>query len=161
MSGEPQWLDRDESEAWLALVSVLLTLPGELDARLKREAGLTFYEYLVLAALSDSPDGCLRMSGLAVVTNGSLPRLSQVVTKLEQRGWVTRKGDPRDGRCTLAVLTKAGGRKVVEAAPGHVDAVRRLVFDPLTRTQVHQLRTLHERIRSVVAPDNPLLSHAG
>ena len=65
---------------------------------------------------------------------GSLPRLSQVVARLEQRGWVRRTPDTADGRYTLAILTGQGLAKVTEAAPGHVQEVRRLVFDPLTKT---------------------------
>ena len=49
---DPRCLDEDETSAWLAFASVLLTLPSALDAQLQRDASLTFYEYLVLAALS-------------------------------------------------------------------------------------------------------------
>lgn len=157
-SGEPRWLDDDEERAWLALVAVVVTLPTALDGQLQREAGLTLFEYLVLASLSDQPERSLRMSELAVLTNGSLPRLSQVVTKLEQRGWVRRRPDPDDGRCTRCLLTAEGMRTLEEAAPGHVAAVRRLVFDPLTRAQVGQLRDIHLRIKSAVAPDSPLIA---
>jgi DNA-binding MarR family transcriptional regulator len=43
------------------------------------------------------------MSELAMMAEGSLPRLSQVVARLEQRGWVRRTPDPADGRYTLAI----------------------------------------------------------
>src|SRR5579872_5942510 len=101
---DPRWLDPEQMEAWLALVSVLHTLIPALDASMQCAAGMTLYDYLVLAALSDSPDQTRRLSDLAMITNGSLPRLSQVVTKLERRGWVKRRPDPNDGRITLAVL---------------------------------------------------------
>lgn len=153
--GEPPWLDGDEERAWLALVAVLCTLPAALDGQLQRQAGLTLYEYLVLASLSQQPERSLRMSELAVLTNGSLPRLSQVVTKLERRGWVRRTPDPSDGRCTRCALTAEGYGKLEDAAPGHVEAVRRLVFDPITRSQVRQVCDIHERIRTAVAPEGP------
>jgi len=149
---EPRWLDDEELLAWLALVSVLFSLPGVLDAQLRSDAGLTLYEYLVLASLSDGQDWTRRMSELAEVTSGSLPRLSQVVTKLEDRGWVRRRPDPTDGRATLAVLTKAGFRKLEESAPAHVDTVRRLVLDPLTHAQVLQLYDIHRRIKAALDP---------
>jgi DNA-binding MarR family transcriptional regulator len=151
---EPRWLDDEELLAWLALVGVLFSLPGALDAQLRCDARLTLYEYLVLASLSDGPDWTLRMSDLAEVTSGSLPRLSQVVTKLEDRGWVRRRPDPKDGRATLAVLTKAGFKKLEESAPGHVDTVRRLVFDPLTGAQVRQLFDIHRRIKGALDPSS-------
>jgi DNA-binding MarR family transcriptional regulator len=84
----------------------------------------------------------------------SLPRLSQVVARLEQRGWVRRTPDPADGRYTLAILTDEGQAKVTEAAPGHVQEVRRLVFDPLTKTQSRQLRQIAQRIIRAIDPDD-------
>jgi hypothetical protein len=50
----------------------------------------------------------------------------RTVARLEGRRWVTRKPDPSDGRYTLATLTAAGRAVLVEAAPGHVETVRRL-----------------------------------
>jgi hypothetical protein len=40
---EDRWLDENEQAAWTALVSVLLTLPGALDAQLQADAGMTLY----------------------------------------------------------------------------------------------------------------------
>ncbi|TDT97527.1 DNA-binding MarR family transcriptional regulator [Streptomyces sp. 846.5] len=150
---EPRWLDADESQAWLALASTLIRLPSALDEQLRRDAGISHFEYQVLARLSQVPDGTLRMSVLAVQTEGSLPRLSQVVARLEQRGWVRRTPDPEDGRYTLAILTDEGRTKVDQAAPGHVEEVRRLVFDPLTKTQTRQLREIGRRITHAIDPD--------
>jgi DNA-binding MarR family transcriptional regulator len=94
------------------------------------------------------------MSELATLAEGSLPRLSQVVTRMEQRGWVRRTPDPAGGRYTLAKLTNGGRAKVAEAAPGHVQEVRRLVLDPLTSTQTRQLRETSRRIvRAIGAID--------
>jgi DNA-binding MarR family transcriptional regulator len=94
------------------------------------------------------------MSELATLAEGSLPRLSQVVARLEQRGWVRRAPDPADGRYTLATLTDQGLVKATEAAPGHVQEVRRLVFDPLTRAQSRQLREIGRRITRAIDPDD-------
>src|SRR6266851_1107614 len=151
-AAEARWLDEEEDLAWLALAGVLFGLPGALEAQLRSDAGLSLYEYLVMAALSQAPDWTRRMTELAELTNGSLPRLSQVVTKLGGRGWVRRRADPDDGRVTLAVLTKAGFRKVEESAPDHVETLRRLVFDPLTRTQVRQLFEILHRIKRGLDP---------
>jgi DNA-binding MarR family transcriptional regulator len=151
---EPRWLDAEERQAWLALASALNRLPATLDAQLRRDAGISHFEYQVMALLSDAPGFTLRMSELAMMAEGSLPRLSQVVARLEQHGWVRRTPDPADGRYTLATLTEQGRAKVTEAAPGHVQEVRRLVFDPLTKTQSRQLREISRRIMRAVDPDN-------
>jgi DNA-binding MarR family transcriptional regulator len=95
------------------------------------------------------------MSDLAAFVEGSLARLSHVVGRLEQRGWVRRTPDPDDGRYTLAILTADGWDKVVATAPGHVEAVRQYVFDPLTKAQQRQLGDITRRIMRAVDPDSP------
>jgi DNA-binding MarR family transcriptional regulator len=151
---EPRWLAGDEQETWMSLAGVLMRLPGALDAQLQRDAGLTHFEYLVLSGLSMTESRTMRMSDLAAVAEGSLPRLSQVVSRLEKRGWVRRKPDETDGRYTLATLTEEGWAKVVATAPGHVQAVRQFVFDPLTKSQQRQLRDIGRRIMGAVAPND-------
>ena len=113
-----------------------------------------------MAALSESPERTLRMSDLAALADGSLSRLSQVVTRLENNGWVRRSPDPTDGRYTLATLTDTGMAKVVDAAPGHVREVRRVVIDPLTRAQLRQLRGIGQRLLGALDPDNRFMGGA-
>jgi DNA-binding MarR family transcriptional regulator len=155
---EPRWLDPEERQAWLALVSMMIRLPGALDAQLQRDAGISRFEYQVMVCLSESPDRALRMSVLATLVEGSLPRLSQVVNRLEKRGWVRRAPDPDDGRYTLAILTDEGGVKVAQTSPEHVKEVRRLVFDPLTKPQVRQLQQIGRRIVRAIDPADPVLT---
>ncbi len=154
---EPRWLDAEERQTWLALVAMMIRLPGALDAQLQRDAGISHFEYQVLAVLSEAPERTMRMSELALLTEGSLPRLSQVVARLEKRGWVRRTPDPADGRYTLAILTEAGWATIEGGAPGHVETVRRLVFDPLTKTQTRQLREIGRRVMRAIDPDDPCL----
>jgi DNA-binding MarR family transcriptional regulator len=154
---EPRWLDEEQKQAWLALVGLLLRLPAALDAQLQRDAGISHFEYQVLAGLSMSPERTMRMSQLAAFAEGSLSRLSQVVSRLEKRGWVRRAPDPVDGRYTLAILTDAGWGTVVAAAPGHVAEVQRLVFDPLTKAQQRQLRDIGRRVMRAIDPDDRCL----
>ncbi|HEX2301779.1 MAG TPA: MarR family winged helix-turn-helix transcriptional regulator [Pseudonocardiaceae bacterium] len=149
---EPRWLTDEEQQTWFALMAVLTWLPDALDAQLQRDAGISHFEYQVMAMLSMSPQRTRRMSEVAALANGSLTRLSRTVDRLDKRGWVTRRPDPDDGRATLAVLTDAGWDKVVATAPGHVTEVRRLVLDPLTKAQVRDLHEIATRIRQVVQP---------
>ena len=153
---DTRWLDDDEQKAFLGLVAVAELLPGALDAQLRRDAGLTHFEYLVLAMLSEAPERTLRMTSLAQRTNATLPRLSHVVRRLEERGLVERFPCPEDGRATNARLTSAGWDTIVAAAPGHVDTVRRLALDPLTPTQVAQLRRISDALLEVLDPDGHL-----
>ena len=143
---DTQWLDDDERAAWLRLVAVVELLPGVLDAQLRASSGLTHFEYFVLAMLSEADGRTLRMTSLAMRTNATLPRLSHVVRRLEDRGLVERIPCPEDGRATNARLTAAGWDAVVAAAPGHVDTVRSHVLDPLTRRQVGQLSEIADAL---------------
>lgn len=153
---DPRWLDQDERAAWLRLIAVVELLPGALDAQLRRDSQLTHFDYYVLAMLSEAPERTLRMTGLAARTNATLPRLSHVVRRLEDRGLVERFPCPQDGRATNARLTAAGWDAVVAAAPGHVETVRRHVFDALTPTQVAQLRAICDALLPTLDPDRAL-----
>jgi DNA-binding MarR family transcriptional regulator len=148
----PRWLSAEELRAWLPLGGLLLKLPAALDAQMQRDSGLSHFEYLVLANLSEAPERTRRMSELAALANGSLSRLSHVVKRLEARGWVERKTCPSDGRYTNAVLTSAGWEKVLASAPGHVEAVRRLILDALSTAELEQLGTVARRILERLEP---------
>ena len=125
------WLDDQQQRTWRAWLAVTELLPRTLDAQLQRDAGLTHAAYVVLAMLSEAPNRSRRMSDLARRANQSQSRLSHTVARLEERGWVRRERSTEDGRGNLAVLTDAGWDVVRQLAPGHVDAVRESVFEPL------------------------------
>jgi len=155
---EPRWLSEQDRQSWAAFASMLIWLPTALDDQLQRDSGLSHFEYGILAALSDADAASLRMSELAIFANGSLQRLSCAVTRLESRKWVRRKPDPSDGRSTLAILTDKGRAVLVEAAPGHVEAVNRLVFDVLTAAQARQLGVIADRILNAIDSETDLTS---
>jgi DNA-binding MarR family transcriptional regulator len=153
---EPRWLDGAERESWYALALLLNQLPAALDTQMQRDAGISQFDYLVLSALSMAPERTMRMSLLAGYAGASLSRLSNVISKLEKRGWVGRSADPGSGRTTLATLTEEGFAHVRQAAPGHVAEVRRLVIDPLTKAQQRQLAVIAARMLRAIDPDGPL-----
>ncbi|WP_439423101.1 MarR family winged helix-turn-helix transcriptional regulator [Saccharothrix sp. HUAS TT10] len=140
------WLDPAEKDAWSALISLVLLLPGRLESPLQHAAGLTLFDYLTLSHISEAPDRRIRMSELAYLANGSLSRLSNVVRRFEERGWVRRSPDPDDGRYTLAALTDAGYDVVVAAAPVHVRSVREVVLDPLGKADRRALARIAAKL---------------
>lgn len=144
--GEVRWLDADEQAAWRALAAVVLKLPAELEAQLQRESGMSHFEYWVIALLSEAPGRRLALSQLAGQANASLSRLSHVVTRLQRRSWVTRVRCPDDARVTFAELTDAGWDQVRATAPGHVAAVRTLVFDGLDPEDVEAMRRVCQAV---------------
>ena len=149
--GDTRWLSPDELDAWIPLAGLALFLPGYLDEALKPH-GLTFFEYSTLSALSHADDRTLPMTSLAHLANGSLSRMSHTTRRLEQRSWLRRAACPDDRRVTLVSLTEQGHRTLVDAAPVHVESVRRAVFDVLAPDQVPQLARIG---RSVVESINP------
>src|SRR3954470_16125244 len=156
-----RWLDDDELTAWIRLVGVVELLPGVLDTQLRRDAGLSHFEYYVLATLSESPQRTLRMTALAARTNATLPRLSHVVSRLEDRGLVERSACPQDARATNARLTEEGWQKLKDTAPGHVATVREQVIDALTPEQVQQLAEIAEAILERLDPKGALRPRTG
>jgi DNA-binding MarR family transcriptional regulator len=59
---------------------------------------------------------------------------------------VRREPCPGDGRFINAVLTDEGWAKVVDTAPGHVAAVRKLLVDVLSPEELRTLGTISEHI---------------
>jgi DNA-binding MarR family transcriptional regulator len=141
-----RWLNEDELAAWLKLAGVMLKLSPSLDSQLQRDSDLTHFEYLCLAMLSEIESHTLPMSQLAARVNSSLSRLSHVVKKLEDRGWVVRSPCEASRRVTMATLTDDGYDVLVKAAPGHVETVRALVFDGLSESDVGDLKRLTSHI---------------
>jgi DNA-binding MarR family transcriptional regulator len=143
---EDRWLTAEEQRAWRSFIAVVELLSRRLDTQLQRESQLSHFEYFVLAMLSEAPDRTLRMTALAGQTTSTLPRLSHVVSRLEQRGYVTRSPCPEDRRATNASLTDDGWAKVVAAAPGHVRTVVNEVLEPLKGRDVADLDRIMRRI---------------
>jgi DNA-binding MarR family transcriptional regulator len=158
---ETTWLSEDERAAWVRLVAIVELLPGVLDAQLRKDSGLTHFEYFALAMLSEASDRTLRMTDLALRTNATLPRLSHVVKRLESKSLVERVPCPEDRRATNARLTDAGWLAVVAAAPGHVDVVRSRVIDRLSAEQVGQLRSIGDALLAGLDPAGRLVGLYG
>jgi DNA-binding MarR family transcriptional regulator len=146
------WLTADEQHAWRRTAAVMTLLPAALDAQLQRDAGLTQFSYLVLAMLSESHDRVMPMSELASMVSSSLSRLSHVVSRLEQQGWVAREPCAGNGRVTMARLTDAGWDKVVATAPGHAAEVRRLVIDAVGPDRIADLDAITGAILRCLDP---------
>ncbi|ANJ26000.1 MarR family winged helix-turn-helix transcriptional regulator [Agromyces aureus] len=142
-----------EATAWARLVAVSELLPTMLDAQLLRDVELTHFEYLVLSVLAASPEHTSRMTRLASQTNATLPRLSHVARRLEQKGLLERFPCPQDKRATNARVTAAGLSVLEQAAPGHVATVRSNVLDVLEPAELEQLAAISSRILARLDPE--------
>lgn len=153
MTDGTRWLAPEESAAWVRLVALAELLPGALDAQLLRDAGLTHFEYGVLMALGAAPSRTMRMTELASRTNATLPRLSHVAKRLEERGLIERFPCPEDRRATNATITDSGLALISEAAPGHVETVRANVLDALAPEQLEQLYVIAGAVLARLDPE--------
>jgi DNA-binding MarR family transcriptional regulator len=151
-------MDDLESEAWLRLVTMLELLPASLDAQLQRDGSLTHFEFMVLSQLRFAPGQTVQSKELAASTNATLPRLSHVVSRLEQRGLVERTPCPGDRRATNVRLTSDGRRVLIRATAGHIAHVRRMVLDRLDRGELEALTTIARKITADLDPADRLLT---
>lgn len=152
---DTRWLSEDEQQAWRAYMEASRLLTDALDRQLQRDAGLSAADYEIFVRLSEADDHRMRMSDLAAATLYSRSRLSHAVARLEALGWIERTTCPSDRRGTYAELTAAGVAKLADAAPGHVEAVRRHLLEPLTPTEFAQLGALSARLRDRLAAAAP------
>lgn len=152
---EPRWLSADEQRVWRLYLESTQLLADAVDAQLQRDAGLSHADYEVLVRLSEAPERRMRMSELADRTLFSRSRLSHAVARLERAGWVRREATPEDRRGMLAHLTDAGLARLRDAAPGHVAAVRELLFDRLTAEQVARLGEIVAEVRGRLPDRGP------
>jgi DNA-binding MarR family transcriptional regulator len=141
-----QWLTDDEQRAWRGLVQMTSRLDSRLNRELQQASGLSLADYDVLVLLTEAPDGRLRMFELVDDLQWEQSRLSHHVARMQRRGLVAREECTTDKRGAFVVLTDAGREAIEKAAPGHVDTVRRLVFDGLSKEQVATLESFVSRV---------------
>jgi DNA-binding MarR family transcriptional regulator len=147
VSNTVRWLDARQQRAWRAWLDAHAHLSARLNRELQTASGLSLSDYDVLVHLTDVPDGRLRSFELAEGLQWEKSRVSRQVARMAERGLVAKEAAPEDGRGAYVTLTPGGRRAIEEAAPAHVELVRRLLFDGLTAAQV---RTLESIASSVV-----------
>lgn len=125
------WLTADEQRTWRTYLRLNSLLLARLNRQLQQDSGLTLPEYEVLVQLSEAPQQQRRPFQICEALNWEQSRLSHQLTRMQHRGLVAREECEADGRGAFVVLTAAGANAIRSAAPGHVAAVRRLVFDRL------------------------------
>lgn len=134
-----RWLDEREARAWRGLQTVLQPLETALNRQLARDSALSTADYGVLVALSEADHHRMRIRELVQSTGWEKSRVSHQIRRMESRGLVVRQECPTDARGAFIRLTAQGLVTIQQAAPAHVDEVRRLVVDVLTPEQLDHL----------------------
>jgi len=145
-------LSREQQRVWRNYLAATRMLEAEIERQLQRDSRMPATYYEIMVSLSEAPDRTLRMSELAERNRFSRSRLSHAVARMEAEGWIERRECPSDKRGAFAVLTEAGFAVLADAAPGHVEQVRSLLFDNLTDEQINQLGEICATIRKA-GPD--------
>ncbi|OXM45672.1 MarR family winged helix-turn-helix transcriptional regulator [Amycolatopsis alba] len=150
LKDDTPWLNADEQRMWRHWMGLNAELLATLNREMQGDAGLSNPDYQVLAVLSESDEGRIRVSDLAARLQWERSRVSHHVARMEKRELVSRLECPDDGRGAFVRITETGQTAIERAAPGHVRSVRRLVFDALTADEVAQLDEIFHRLRARV-----------
>ena len=146
-----RWLDENELEAWRRLQLMQLQLSATLSRELAEASSLSYQDYLVLAALTDRPEGRMRAFELGRELGLEKSRLSHHVARMIERGLVRREKCETDQRGAFVAVTKQGRKAIEAAAPGHVEGVRRHFIDLLEPTELKTLSTVAGRVLDKLA----------
>ena len=145
MSSDVRWLTATEQRVWRRWLTLNARLSATLHKELHDDAGLSMPDYEVLVHLTDSPQGRIRVTDLARLLQWERSRVSHHTTRMERRRLVQRVDCAEDGRGAFIVITPQGRAAIEQAAPGHVTAVRRLIFDALTPNEIDALATITDK----------------
>jgi DNA-binding MarR family transcriptional regulator len=149
-----QALDPRELGAYFVLMEAVSLLQHQVEQQLRAEGGISYVQFQLLARLADAR-GPLTMTELADGVVYSRSGLTYQAGLLEKAGLITRGPSPDDDRATLVTITGTGLALFGRVMPGHVQVVRRLLFDPLTGDDVGHLGDIMARIRDHMRTQPP------
>jgi DNA-binding MarR family transcriptional regulator len=146
VSSEVPWLTEQEEHLWRGWLKLNTELASKLQRELQEDAGLSMPDFEVLVHLTDNPDGRVRVTDLAGLLQWERSRVSHHIKRMELRGLVERMECSEDGRGAFVVITAQGRAAIETAAPGHVMAVRRLMFDALSNEEKAALAAVIDKL---------------
>lgn len=151
MSAAPRWLTPEQKAAWDSFIRMQEKLIGRLSRRVQADSGMSASDYIVLVSLTERGGGRMRFLDLAKLVEWEKSRMSHQVGRMAKRGLVAREECPEDGRGAFVVATPAGYRAIEDAAPMHVEHVRRLFIDALTQEELDTLARISNRVLAHMA----------
>ncbi|MGW3940347.1 MarR family winged helix-turn-helix transcriptional regulator [Streptomyces phaeochromogenes] len=151
---EPRWLDEREQRAWRSLMKMQAGLSEYIERQLRTHSGLSTADYQVLAHLSEAPEGRLRSFALGDALQWEKSRLSQHLTRMQNRNLIRRERCATDQRGAVVVITEQGRTLVEAAAPLHLADVRNVLIDHVTPAQMDLLIELGDQVEARLAEIN-------
>lgn len=153
-AGGVQALDPQQLGAYFALTEAVSLLHHHVEQHLRTEGNLSYVQFQLLARLAGS-DGQLTMTQLADGVVYSRSGLTYQAGLLEKAGLITRGPSSDDERATLVTITDNGRALLDRVLPGHVQDVRRLLFDPLSDDDLQHLGDIMTRVRDHMRTQPP------
>ncbi|RIV40354.1 MarR family winged helix-turn-helix transcriptional regulator [Micromonospora radicis] len=145
MNATPRWLTAEQKAAWDSFIRMQEKLIGRLARHVQADSGMSAADYIVLAKLTEA-GGRMRFMDLAKLVEWEKSRMSHQVGRMAKRGLVAKEECPDDGRGAFIVATPAGHKAIEDAAPVHVEHVRRLFVEALTQDELDTLARISNRV---------------
>lgn len=149
----PKWLTPAEMAAWRTYIET----SGDLLRAIEKDLapfGLDRGDYQLLAMLSEAPDQRLRMCDLADSLRLTRSGLTRRMDGVLKKKLVTRVQSEEDGRAAYASLTPKGLELLKQAAPEHLESVRRLMIDLLSPAEIKAMASAFGKISKNLAEQN-------
>ncbi|RJL33162.1 MarR family winged helix-turn-helix transcriptional regulator [Bailinhaonella thermotolerans] len=115
--------DGDRARGWRALAALQNRIEDRIERALQEAHDLSVNEFCALHLLSQAGEGHLRMQQLADRLVLSQSATTRLVSRMEERGLLTRTLDAADRRGICARSTEAGRRLLAKAVPTHNSAL--------------------------------------
>jgi DNA-binding MarR family transcriptional regulator len=146
--------DPQQLGAYFVLMEAVSLLQHHVELHLRSEGGLSYVQFQLLARLADA-HGQLTMTQLADGVVYSRSGLTYQAGLLEEAGLITRGPSSDDERATLVAITETGRALFGRVLPGHIQVIRRLLFDPLSGDDLHHLGDIMTRVRDHMRAQPP------
>src|SRR5690606_15614832 len=143
--GDVEAPDPVQLAAYFALSEAGSLLQHRIEQHLRGE-GLSTVQFQLLTQLA-AADTPLTMTQLADGVVYSRSGLTYQAGLLEKAGLIERRPSPDDERSALVAITDQGAALVNRVLPGHIEVVRRLLFEPLSEQDIARLGEIMTRVR--------------
>jgi DNA-binding MarR family transcriptional regulator len=142
----------DQLQAWRAFIETSELLKNVIAEQLQAESELSPGDYVVMLALFEHPNRCMRSSQLAEHIGWERSRLSHHLGRMERRGLVTRETAVDDSRGAVIALTELGAHLFRKASPSHLHTVYDAFVAALTDEQLRAVEGAMLSIQAHLAP---------
>ena len=133
-------------ESWVSFLRAHSAITRQLNADLLAEHGLTLNDYEVLLRLSHEEGGMMRRVDLAQSVVLTASGITRLLDGLETAGLVEKATCDSDARVSYAKLTRAGRRKLNDAAITHLAGVEELFTSRFSDEELETLADLLSRL---------------